>query len=279
MSLPAAALDNDEPTAKPGALVSPVVRAFRLLRYVVEGGSTSNLSEVGRTIDVNRITVMRLIATLEHEGVLEALPQGGHRIGLAFLKLATAATAASDMLDLGRRVLSTVREQLNVSAYLAALDGGYVVYLLRDMPEAGLISSVKVGTRVAAHLTTPGRMLLAWQNDRRLEELLAKEPLAGTHPGKLRAQLATDRQRGCAWSFSGFEQGINACAVPVFDALGEAVCAISVAGPELAFDGAAALSRIERAVKEAARDLSSLLGCRDYPSADPAPGRRPARRR
>ena len=92
MSFSAEPLDSDESAGKPGALVSPVVRAFRLLRYVVDGGSTSNLSEVGRSIDVNRVTVMRLIATLEHEGVLEALPQGGHRIGLPFLKLATAAT-------------------------------------------------------------------------------------------------------------------------------------------------------------------------------------------
>ncbi|OVZ60666.1 IclR family transcriptional regulator [Pigmentiphaga sp. NML080357] len=267
MSFSAEALD-DEPSAKTGPLVSPVLRAFRLLRYVVEGGSTSNLSEVGRSIDVNRVTVMRLIATLEHEGVLEALPQGGHRIGLAFLKLATAATAANDMLDLGRRVLSNVRGQLNVSAYLAALDAGHVVYLLRDMPEAGLVSSVKVGSRVAAHLTTPGRVLLAWQPRATLDALLTDEPLAAADAGKLERQLAADREHGCAWSFSGFEQGINSCAAPVFGGLGEAVAAISVAGPETAFGAdQASRSRTERVVLQAARDLSLLLGCRDYPPA------------
>ncbi|MPS27685.1 MAG: IclR family transcriptional regulator [Alcaligenaceae bacterium] len=268
MSFSAAPLDSDESAGKPGALVSPVVRAFRLLRYVVDGGSTSNLSEVGRTIDVNRVTVMRLIATLEHEGVLESLPQGGHRIGLPFLKLATAATAANDMLDLGRRVLADVRRQLNVSAYLAALDGGHVVYLLRDMPEAGLISSVRVGSRVAAPLTTPGRMLLAWQPPATLDALLDADPAAAAQAGQLRAQLAADREHGCAWSFSGFEQGINSCAAPVFGALGDAVAAISVAGPETAFGADAdSRSRTEQVILQAARDLSSLLGSRGYPPA------------
>lgn len=260
------ALDDETPAKT--QLVSPVQRAFRLLRYVVEGGSTSNLSEVGRSIDVNRVTVMRLIATLEHEGVLEPLPQGGHRIGLAFLKLATAATAANDMLDLGRRVLSTVRSRLNASAYLATLDGGHVVYMLRDMPEAGLVSNIKVGSRVAAHLTTPGRVLLAWQPKAALEVLLSGEPLAAADARKLKAQITADRERICAWSFSGFEQGINSCAAPVFGPLGDVTAAISVAGPENAL-GAGEDSRAlaERVVIEAARDLSSLLGCRTYPPA------------
>jgi len=267
MPLSAEAFD-DEPSAKTGALVSPVLRAFRLLRYIVEGGSTSNLSEVGRTIDVNRVTVMRLIATLEHEGVLEPLPQGGHRIGLAFLKLATAATAANDMLDLGRRVLATVRARLNVSTYLAALDGGHVVYLLRDMPEEGLVSSIKVGSRVAAHLTTPGRVLLAWQTPAALDALLKDDPLANADLRKLERQLDADRAQACAWSFSGFEPGINACAAPVFGPLGEVTAAISVAGPEAALGADEDARRsAEQAVVQAARDLSLLLGCKNYPPA------------
>ena len=270
MSVSPDAPDGDESAGKSGSLVSPVVRAFRLLRYVVDGGSTSNLSEVGRSIDVNRVTVMRLIATLEHEGVLEALPQGGHRIGLDFLKLASAATAANDMLDLGRRVLADVRATLNMSAYLAALDGSHVVYLLRDMPDAGLISSVKVGTRLAAPLTTPGRVLFAWQPADALATLLAELPTqAGLpDPASLRAQLAQDREQGCAWSFSGFEAGIDSCAAPVFDALGIAVAAISVAGPEAAYLAQPDLrARTEQAVKNGARGLSLLLGCRSYPPA------------
>ncbi len=260
---------DDDPTGKTSPLVSPVVRAFRLLRYVADGGATSNLSEVGRLIDVNRVTVMRLIATLEHEGILEALPQGGHQIGLEFLKLASATVAADDLLGLGQRVLAEVRQALNLSAYLAALDGPNVVYLLRDMPESGLVSSVKVGSRVPAHLTTPGRVLLAQITPADLRELLGAEPLASAtakSPDKyanLEAILDADRRRGCAWSFSGFELGINSCAAPVFDVQGKAVAAISVAGPETSFKQAPELQeRAEQVVKAAAFDLSALLGNR-----------------
>lgn len=49
---------------------------------------------------------------------------------------------------------------------------------------------------------------------------------------------------------------------------GDAVAAISVAGPETAFGADAdSRSRTEQVILQAARDLSSLLGSRGYPPA------------
>ncbi len=110
------------------------MRGLRLLRFIAEGGSTANLSEVGRRIDVNRVTVMRLLATLEHEGMVERLPQGGHTVGFSFLKLASRVLAANDLTTFARRVLARLSGSLQLSAYLAVPDGGHVLYLLRDMP-------------------------------------------------------------------------------------------------------------------------------------------------
>jgi DNA-binding IclR family transcriptional regulator len=260
---------NDDALGKPAGLVSPVGRAFRLLRYVAEGGSTANLSEVGRLIDVNRVTVMRLLATLEQEGLLAPLPQGGHRIGLDFLKLAASVVASDDLLGFARGVLTQVSAKLQLSAYLAVLDGGDVVYLLRDMPEAGLVSNVKVGSRVPAHLTTPGRIMLAHHTAAEIRLRLGPEPLpaaAGHRSGNyadLERSLQSDLERGCAWSHSGFEAGIDACAAPVFDAANRVVAAISVAGPDILFERDAGLqARTEAAVKTAALDLSRLIGYR-----------------
>lgn len=248
-------------------LVSPVIRAMRLLRFIAEGGSTTNLSEVGRRIDVNRVTVMRLLATLEHEGMVERLPQGGHQAGFALLKLGAKVLAGKDLTVFARRVLATLSESLRLSAYLGVLDGGDVLYLLRDMPQTSLVSNIQVGSRVPAHLTTPGRMLIAGLPEDTLRERLGEEPLAtvtGQSPAtyaRLGDILAADRERGCAWSFSAFEPGIDSCAAPVFDASGATVAAISVAGPDIRFERDPDLrERVEREVKRAARDLSGLLG-------------------
>lgn len=248
-------------------LVSPVVRGLRLLRFIAEGGSTANLSEVGRRIDVNRVTVMRLLATLEHEGMIERLPQGGHAVGFPFLKLASRVLASNDLTSFARRVLARLTDSLQLSSYLAVPDGGHVLYLLRDMPTTGLVSNIQVGSRVPAHLTTPGRVLIAHLPPEALRELLGDDPLptvTGQSPAthaRLADILAADLDRGCAWSFSAFEPGIDSCAAPVHDASGDVIAAISVAGPQQRFEADTTLrERTEKEVKTAARDLSALLG-------------------
>lgn len=260
--------DDGADSAQP--LVTPVIRGLRLLRFIAEGGSTANLSEVGRRIDVNRVTVMRLLATLEHEGVVERLPQGGHTVGFPFLKLASQVLASNDLTTFARRVLSRLSQSLQLSAYLAVPDGGHVLYLLRDMPNTGLVSNIQVGSRVPAHLTTPGRMLIAHLSPEALRERLGDDPLptvTGQSPAthkRLADILAADLERGCAWSFSAFEAGIDSCAAPVYNAGGEVMAAISVAGPQQRFEADGALrERTEKEVKAAARDLSALLGFRD----------------
>ena len=261
--------DADDGTGSGQQLVSPVIRGMRLLRFIAEGGSTANLSEVGRRIDVNRVTVMRLLATLEHEGMVERLPQGGHTVGFAFLKLASRVLASNDLTSFARRILARLSESLQLSAYLAVPDGGHVLYLLREMPNTGLVSNIQVGSRVPAHLTTPGRMLIAHLPPEDLRERLGDDPLpkvTGQSPGthaRLAEILAADLERGCAWSFSAFEPGIDSCAAPVCDASGEVIAAISVAGPQQRFEADGLLrERTEKEVKAAARDLSALLGYR-----------------
>lgn len=261
--------DADNQAAASQQLVTPVIRGLRLLRFIAEGGSTANLSEVGRRIDVNRVTVMRLLDTLEHEGMVERLPQGGHTVGFAFLKVASRVLAANDLTTFARRVLAQLSGSLQLSAYLAVPDGGDVLYLLRDMPNTGLVSNIQVGSRVPAHLTTPGRMLLAHRSPDELRALLGDDPLPtvtkqspATH-ARLADILAADLERGCAWSFSAFEPGIDSCAAPVRDASANVIAAISVAGPQQRFEADGTLrERTEKEVKAAARDLSALLGYR-----------------
>lgn len=247
-------------------LVSPVIRGLRLLRYIAEGGGTANLSEVGRLIDVNRVTVMRLLATLEHEGVIERLPQGGHRLGLGFLGMAAAGLGSCELTSTGRRFLARLCADLGLSAYLVLLEGNDVVYMAREMPESGLVSHIRVGSRVPAHLTAPGRAMLALLPAAELERRYARAELVRqtVHSpasfAQLRELLERDAEAGCAWSFSGYEAGINACAAAVRGASGQALAALSVVGPETVFRrDEDFIVRAESAIKQAVAELSRIV--------------------
>jgi DNA-binding IclR family transcriptional regulator len=80
--------------------------------------------------------------------------------------------------------------------------------------------------------------------------------------GQLNEVLARERKQGCAWSFSGYEAGINACAAAVRSVSGSAVAAISVVGPERVFgENGAFAKRVEAAVKLAADELARIAAC------------------
>lgn len=251
-------------------LVTPVMRGMKLLRYIAEGGSTANLSEVGRIIDVNRVTVMRLLTTLEHEGMIERLPQGGHRVGMAFLTLAASALGSIDLLGAGRRMVEHLSAQLGASAYMVVLDGYNVVYVHREMPESGLVSHIRVGSRVPAFLTAPGRAMLALLPDAELKRLWAgwrEDNADGASDNQrvdlaqLAQQLEEDGRNGHAWSFSGYEAGINACAAAIRGSDGRAAAALSVVAPQALFDADPTLNeRMQQGVVQAARELSRVAG-------------------
>ena len=147
------------------------------------------------------------------------------------------------------------------------LSGDQIVYLLQELPDTLLVSNVRVGSRLPAHVTAPGRVLLAALPPQERRSLLGRGPLSAatrhtpTTHADLDRLIGEDARRGCAWSFSGYEKGVDACAAPVFDRFGKVAAAISVAGPDSRFDEAMR-ARTAEAVTDAARLLSKMLGHR-----------------
>ncbi|SDV51210.1 IclR family transcriptional regulator [Chitinasiproducens palmae] len=252
----AADVPGDDAAAQ---LISPVLRGMRLLRYVASGGVTANLSEAARQTGINRVTLARLLDTFVHDGTLEAIAGGGHRIGTGLLTLAADALAAESPARLCRRALAGLAGELGLSAYLAVLDGADVVFRLNHMPDAALVTQIRIGSRVPALRVAPGRVLVAFHADaeRTFEALTAGSDEA--ERAALRAALARDREHGHAWSFGGLEADIDACAVPVRDADGHALAAISVAGPAASLRAPAQRAQVEAALAQASQTLSSWL--------------------
>jgi len=245
------------------APASPVERAFRLLRFIAEGGSTSNLSNTARQINVNRITLTRLLDSLEAAGLIEADVNGVHRLAMPFLTLAASALGSFDLTSRARQVMPGLVEATGLSAYLAVLEGAELVYLLSETPDTPLVSRIRVGSRIPAHRATPGIVMLAQMDPQAVRDLYdADGTLSDDAPDWKTLLRALDqvRENGCAWSFSGLEAGIDSCAAAVTDSRGNVLAALSVAGPNSYFTNDPGLrSVVEERVKAAARQLSQSI--------------------
>jgi DNA-binding IclR family transcriptional regulator len=250
--------------------VPPVSRAFTLLRYIAGGNRCRNTSQAAKATGINRTTLIRLLATLEEEGMIEAIPDdGGYRLGTGLITLAAEALHGRDVAQVALPFLGKLVREVNLSAHLGILEGREIVYLARVTPNSHLASNVREGTRLPAHATTIGRILLA---DLPPEELRARysgvqldaySDKTRTSLPALERQLAEDRALGIAWSMANFEPGIGSAAVLVRDHRGEAAGGINVTGHASEFDpDSPRLAEIERALKKAAHGISEALGHR-----------------
>ncbi len=266
-------MSETETETKPDApdyTVPPVSRAIAVLRHIAAGNRCRNSSQTAKALGINRTTLIRLLATLEAEEMIDALPDGGgYRLGTSLIALAAQALNERGILQMARPVLRDLVDRLNLSAHLGIIDGREIVYLARETPNSHLASTVREGTRLPAHATTIGRILLAELPLAALRDLYADAALEAftdktrTTLAALEAQLAADRARGVAWSVANFEPEIGSAAAVVRDHLGRPAGALNVTGHASVFaEGGPQTADIEAALKEAAARLSRDLGYR-----------------
>lgn len=259
--------------------VPPVVRAFKLLRHIAAGDSVVNMSQTARAIGISRTTLIRLIATLEAEQMIEREgTSGGFKLGIGLAGLAGQTLASNDIARAGDPVLQALTDRLSLSSHLGVRLGRDILYVARRTPNVHLVSNVGIGSRLPAHATSIGRIILAYTPRDEVRQLFqgvklkAATSKTATTLTALCAQIDADRATGLAWSDGNYEAGISSVAAPVFDLTGRVAGAVNVTGPFATFNGSAAARRqIGEAVAAATADISRRLG---YVAATPEPAAR-----
>jgi DNA-binding IclR family transcriptional regulator len=233
--------------------------------------------EIARRLGVPRSTVFRLLMTLESMGFVERTDDGrAYRLGLAVLRLGFEYLGTLSLTDLARPILDRVRDDTGFAASLVVRDGRDIVYILRAAARSPFASSVSVGTRLPAHATVLGHVLLgdlplaqvrALYPEARLDQLSPSTPRDADALFELAQQA---RQRGHVLSEGFFEAHISTVAAPVHGEHGHVVAALglTIPGGTIPEERRAALVA---SVRGAATELSTLLNYRGEDEADAAP--------
>ena len=258
--------------------VPPVERAFKVLRRIAAGDDLRNIASSARALSISRTTLIRLVATLEAERMIERIGDAaGYKLGLGLAGLAAQALFAADIVQISDPVLAELAETLGLSAHLGVLEGRDVLYVARRTPNLHLVSNVRIGSRLPAHATTLGRIILAHMPTDDVQRLYAGVRLKAatdktpTTLTALQRQVAVDRAATLAWSSSHYEVGIASVAAPIFDHTGIVIGAINVTGPTRSFEfGAGRTASIEAAIRSAATRISQRLGQVDDKTLLPA---------
>ncbi|SAK62602.1 IclR family transcriptional regulator [Caballeronia glebae] len=259
--------DKGEPTY----IVPGLERGLKILTEFSPREPVLGAPELSRRLGIPRTTVFRLLQTLESLGFLERADKDrNYRLGVAVLRLGFEYLSSLELTDLGLPIIEALRDATGLTSHILIRDGRDVVFVAKAQSHAPIFSSVKVnvGTRLPAHATTHGHVLMG---DLSLDELCALYPEAHLERftkstpetvAELYERVKEDAERGYATSQSSFERGISVVTAPVRNDTGRIVAVITTTIPRPEIDAALLGSGLIERVREAADALSMRLNYR-----------------
>lgn len=246
--------------------LSSVRNAARLLKEFSHTDRELGVSELARRLGLGTSTVHRLLATLTEERLLDRGPTPGrYRLGLAVYELGAAVSPHLDLHEAALPVMASLRHSTRQTVHIGVLDGLEVVFVERLEGLETVRIFTRVGTRLPAHSTSTGKVLLASLPE---EELAAR--LAGWQPPRLTVRTLTDvnallaqlrvvARRGWADNDEESRQGLTSVGAPIREASGAVIAGLSIAWPT-GRPGPGALRRHTALVVDAAKVISRRLG-------------------
>jgi IclR family transcriptional regulator, acetate operon repressor len=238
-----------------------VERAITILELFDERRTVLAIADVAKALGVHRSTASRLMATLERRGLLELHEGGaGYRLGLGLVTLAGHVLNRFPVRACAGQVLRELRDQTGETAWLGVLDGHRITYLDQASSPHITVNVDWVGVRQSLIEGVTGRLLLAYQPREVIDRLVAEASPAAT--GLAETELAGVRRFGYALRIGDGEDGYAGVAVPIRDALGGVVAAISLGGPRFRVSESRLRDELLPAALNAAARVSEALGHR-----------------
>jgi IclR family transcriptional regulator, pca regulon regulatory protein len=210
-----------------------LAKGLAVIEAFGSGSSQLTVSEAAQLTNVTRAAARRCLLTLTELGYLAH--DGKHfrptprmlRLGGAYLDTATLPALAQPHLV-------AARDRLGESVSLAVWQDGWSLFVARAEAQRLVSTGVRIGARLPAHCSATGKVLLAGLPATELAAFLAagRWPRRTAHTlvsaGALAEAVRAAGEAGFATSDEELELGLRALAVPVWDARGRIVAAMSV---------------------------------------------------
>jgi len=238
-----------------------VVRGFSQQRHRL------SIAQLSLRTGISRAAVRRCLYTLEKLGYVAAEDDRTFALRPQVLSLGHAYLSSAPLVMAAQPVLDRVSARLHESCSLAIMDGDDILYIARSWAGQRLLSiDLGVGSRLPAHCTSMGRVLLAGLDPDDLEAYLRRVKLVAhtartiVDRERLRDALAATREAGYALVDQELEAGLRSIAVPVKDFGSRVVAAINIGAQAPRVSIAEMQKTFLPALQDAAAELGLLLG-------------------
>jgi IclR family acetate operon transcriptional repressor len=222
---------------------SALQKAVAVLEAVVDSPRTLSLSDLADQTGLSRQSAHRVVRQLEENGLLLHEPLGErYLVGQRLKRLSLSALAAAQRTGASHQILEDLVDQIGESCNIGVLDGRDVVYLDRVECDWPLRLQLQSGSRLPAHASAIGKLLLAYLPSKTRNRLITGAPLSVytphtiTDPARLEAALRAVREEEVAVNDQEYTLGLLGIAVPIRDSRRRVVAALAFHAPTARVD-------------------------------------------
>lgn len=204
------------------------------------------LDELAKETKIPKPTLVRFLKTFTEVGFLKRpshyvgsklVLSDNYYLGYKLIELGVIASSSLEVRNIALPELIKLRDKFEVAVQLIGIDQLDGLYLEKVESANPVLLYTKVGRRAPLYAGACSRIILAFQSEKLIEELLSSKMVkfaSGTITSRdeLLDVIDNSKRLGYAYSISELAEGTVSLAVPIFNAEGKVHYSISIAGIE-----------------------------------------------
>jgi DNA-binding IclR family transcriptional regulator len=246
-------------------MLQTIEKASEVLALFDREHTEWGVREVAEALGLAKSSAHDLLASLAQVGLLGKNDGGRYRLGWRLVTLSETLLVTTELRREARPIMEELAAQYQETIHLAVLDDTKVVYVDKlEGRQAVRVELTSLGTRLYAHCSSLGKVLLAYRPEAEVKRIVKAEGLPRftantiTNAGELELALTTIRKQGYAFDLEEILPDLCCVGAPIHDHTGHVVAAISMSVPAYRFQR----SQIEfrKAIVRAGKMISERLG-------------------
>ena len=231
--------------------VKSIEKAVDLLELLSDKEKEMGITEISKELNLGISTVHRILTTLKCRNYIAQNRQTSkYMLGAKLFTLGYKVRNIKKLIKIAIPFIQRLSKHTNETINIAILEDRELICLYKIESKEMLRAGIELGTKIPAHCTSLGKVLLAFLPEREFmmlysnnnEKLPTFTPNTISSVEELRKCLKKIKKQRYAIDEEEFKIGVNCLGVPIINNEGKAIAAISISGPVSRFN----LSKIKK---------------------------------
>ena len=218
--------------------VQVIERIFTLLEILATREETVSLKDISEKSGLHPSTAHRILNDLATGRIVDRPSAGHYRLGMRLLELGNLVKGRLNVRDAALVPMRELHKLTQQPVNLSMRQGDEIIYVERSYSERSGMQVVRaIGGRAPLHLTSVGKLFLAFDDPQRLRSYATRTGLPGqtrnsiTELAVLERELSKARQYGIARDNEELELGVRCMAAGIYDDQNKLVAGLSISAP------------------------------------------------